>query len=78
MSRFHEFTVIHHVDGEDRVLGQLTNDFRSIRSLDPFVSSLLQRGINAGTVRLVDPASGKVIFERQLAPEKGNRPETAY
>jgi hypothetical protein len=66
MSRFHAFTVVHRLDGIERKLGVVTSDFRSIRTLDPFISVLIRDGHSSGTVRLLEHDSGKVIFERRI------------
>lgn len=74
MSRFHAFTVVHRVDGADRVLGEVPHDFRSVRALDPFISALLTKGVTSGTVLLLDHASGQEIYERPLTPILCNQP----
>ncbi|MDQ2682068.1 MAG: hypothetical protein M3Y37_00935 [Chloroflexota bacterium] len=73
MSRCHSLTVVYRTTNSLRVLGSLPADFRHARSLDPFVSALLQDGKRSGSLFLIDDATGDVIVKRKLRPITSGR-----
>jgi hypothetical protein len=61
-------SVIYRVGKTDRPMGNLPGDFGNARSLDPFVSSLMQEGQTRGQLLLIEADTGNVLAKRTLKP----------